>query len=76
MCIFVFLLEEKKGTRVWQSLSHALWYSWVSSWVPLAQTGAWKLRTYTHPKLYWFLGLLEITITVFVKTRTWDVVKP
>ena len=31
---------------------------------------------HTHPRLYWFLRLLEIAITVLVRTRTWDVVKP
>ena len=72
---FFFFLREKKGTCVWQSLSHALWYSWVSSWVPPARTRARKLRTHTHPRLYWFLGLLEIAITILVRTRNWDVVK-
>ena len=74
--VFFFFENQKKGTRVWQLLSHAPWYSWVSPWVPPARIGARKLRTHTHPKLYWFLGLLEIAITVLVRTRTWDVVKP
>ena len=61
---------------MWQSFSHALRYSWISPWVPPAWTGARKLRTHTHPRLYWFLGLLEIAIAVLVRTRTWDVMKP
>ena len=70
-----FFRDKKKRTRVWQSLSHAPWYSWVSPWVPQARTGAWKLRTHTHPRLYWFLRLPEIAIAVLVRTRTWDVMK-
>ena len=61
---------------MWQSLSHAPRYSWVSPWIPQARTGAWKLRTHTHPRLYWFLGFPEIAIAVLVRTRTWDVMKP
>ena len=56
---FFFFWEKKKRTCVWRSLSHAPRYSWVSPWVPPAQIGARKLRTHTHPSLYWFLGLLE-----------------
>ena len=74
--LFYFFWGKKKGTCVWQSLSHAPRYSWVSPWVPPAWSGAQKLRTHTHPRLYWFLGLPEIAITVLVKTRTWDVMKP
>ena len=69
-------MREKKGTRVWQSLSHVSRYSWVNPWVPPARTGAQKLWTHTHPRLYWFLGLPKIAITVLVRTRTWDMVKP
>ena len=72
----LFFRDKKKRTRMWQSLSHSLRYSWVSPWVPQARTGAWKLRTHTHPRLYWFLGLPEIAIAVLVRTRTWDVMKP
>ena len=73
---FFFWRQKKKGTQVWQSLSHAPRYSWVSPWVPLARTGARKLRTRTHHRLYWFLGLSKIVITVLVRTQTWDVMKP
>ena len=73
---FFFFWGKKKGIRVWQSLSHAPRYSWVSPWIPQARTGAWKLRTHTHPRLYWFLGFPEIAIAVLVRTRTWDVMKP
>ena len=73
---YYYFWETKKGTRVWQSLSHAPRYNWVSPWVPQARTGAWKLRTHTHSRLYWFLGLPEIAIAVLVRTRTWDVMKP
>ena len=76
MRLFFLFWEEKKGTRVWQLLSHAPRYSWISPWIPLVRTGAPKLRTHTHPRFYWFLGLSKIAITVFVRTRTWDVVKP
>ena len=61
---------------MWQSLSHAQWYIWVNPWVPLAQTGTRRPQTHTHPRLYWFLGLPKIAITVLVRSRTWDVVKP
>ena len=73
---YFFFDKKKRGTRVWQSLSHAPRYSWVSPLVPPAQIGARKLRTNIHPRLYWFLGLPEIAITVLERTRTWDVMKP
>ena len=72
---YYYFWETKKGTRVWQSLSHAPRYNWVSPWVPQARTEVRKLRTHIHPRPYWFLGLPEIAITVLVRTRTWDVVK-
>ena len=71
----IFFWGKKKGSCVWQSLSHAPRYSWISSWVPPARTGARKLWTHTHPRLYWFLGLLKIAIIVLVTTQIWDVVK-
>ena len=72
---FFFFLREEKGDLRVAVIVHAPRYSWVSSRVPPAQTGARKLRTHTHPRLYWFLRLPEIVITVLVRTRTWDVVK-
>ena len=70
-----FFLRQKKGvSHVAVIIPHPR-YSWVNPWVPLAWTGVRKLQTHTHPKLYWFLGLPEITITVLVRTWTWDMVK-
>ena len=76
MTFFFFFGDKKKGTRMWQLLSHAPWYSWISPWVLPTRTGARKLRTHTHPRLYWFLRLPKIAITVLVRTRIWDMVKP
>ena len=75
LIFFFFFLREEKGDLRVAVIVHAPPYSWISLWVPPARTGAWNLRTHTHPRLYWFLGLPEIAITALVRTRIWDVVK-
>ena len=72
---FFFFLKNKKGDSRVAAIVPCLAISWVSPWVPLAWTGARKLRTYTRPRLYWFLELPEIAITVLMRTQTWYVVK-
>ena len=69
---FFFFWGKKKGTRVWQSLSHAPWYSWVSPWVPPARTGAWKLRTHTHPSIgFWDFQKLQLQSSWELESGIW-----
>ena len=71
---FFFFFRNKKGDSRVAAIVPCPTISWVSPWVPLAWTGARKLRTYTHPRLYWFLELPEIAITVLVSRENSNLV--